>query len=102
MALSDAPVDAFLAVLEYLYTDRAPLEGGDSLGVLVLADRSVLYTDHASLEGGDSLGVLVLADRSVLYTDHAFLEGGDSLDIMLFAANGSVLYTDQCRTTPQE
>ncbi|EDO36553.1 predicted protein [Nematostella vectensis] len=35
----DASLAAFLAVLEYIYTDHAPLETVDPLEVLVLADR---------------------------------------------------------------
>jgi len=31
-------VDTFLAFLEYLYSDHAPIEDGDSVGLLQLAD----------------------------------------------------------------
>ncbi|XP_046584569.1 rho-related protein racA-like isoform X1 [Haliotis rubra] len=31
--------ECFLALLEYLYTDHAPIEGGDAVGILVLADE---------------------------------------------------------------
>jgi len=31
-----------LAILEYLYTDHAPIEEGDSLGIMILADRFCL------------------------------------------------------------
>ena len=32
-------MDTFLALLEYLYTDHAPIEEGDGVGILVLADE---------------------------------------------------------------
>lgn len=32
-------MDNFLALLEYLYTDHAPIEEGDGVGILVLADE---------------------------------------------------------------
>ncbi|XP_071101388.1 rho-related protein racA-like [Haliotis cracherodii] len=31
--------ECFLALLEYIYTDHAPIEGGDAVGILVLADE---------------------------------------------------------------
>ncbi|KAK7482452.1 hypothetical protein BaRGS_00026269 [Batillaria attramentaria] len=37
--IPDTPVDNFLALLEYLYTDHAPIEDGDGVGILVLADE---------------------------------------------------------------
>lgn len=37
--VTDTPVDNFLALLEYLYTDHAPIEEGDSTGILVLANE---------------------------------------------------------------
>ena len=39
MNIPDTPVDTFLALLEYLYTDHSPIEEGDSVGILVLADE---------------------------------------------------------------
>lgn len=37
--IPEASPDTFLALLEYLYTDHAPIEDGDSVGILVLADE---------------------------------------------------------------
>ena len=37
--IPNTPVDTFLALLEYLYTDHAPIEDGDGVGILVLADE---------------------------------------------------------------
>ncbi|KAL8568759.1 hypothetical protein ACOMHN_054546 [Nucella lapillus] len=37
--IPDTPVDTFLALLEYLYTDHAPIEEGDRVGILILADE---------------------------------------------------------------
>jgi len=34
--------DIFLAVLEYIYTDHAPIEDGDAVGIMVLADQYCL------------------------------------------------------------
>jgi Rho family protein len=34
-------LDAFLAFLEYLYTDHAPIEEGDSIGILELSNLYV-------------------------------------------------------------
>ncbi|XP_071100779.1 rho-related protein racA-like [Haliotis cracherodii] len=31
--------ECFLALVEYIYTDHAPIEGGDAVGILVLADE---------------------------------------------------------------
>ncbi|KYQ89609.1 Rho GTPase [Tieghemostelium lacteum] len=35
----DVTYDGFMALLEYLYTAHAPIEDGDSVGILVLANR---------------------------------------------------------------
>ncbi|KAM9998538.1 hypothetical protein ACTFIY_008192 [Dictyostelium cf. discoideum] len=35
----DVTFDSFMAILEYLYTAHAPIEEGDSVGILVLANR---------------------------------------------------------------
>ena len=35
-------LEAFLAFLEYLYTDHAPIEEGDSIGILELSNRYVM------------------------------------------------------------
>lgn len=35
-------MEAFLAFLEYLYTDHAPIEEGDSVGILELSNRYVM------------------------------------------------------------
>jgi Rho family protein len=37
--IPDVSYDNFLALLEYLYTDHAPIESGDSVGLLIAADR---------------------------------------------------------------
>ena len=34
-----ADTETFLALLEYLYTDHAPIDESDSVGILVLADE---------------------------------------------------------------
>jgi len=39
VVISDTPADNFLALLEYLYTDHAPIEEGDSMGILELANE---------------------------------------------------------------
>ena len=38
MEIHETPVDMFLAFLEYLYSDQAPVEDVDSVGLLQLAD----------------------------------------------------------------
>ena len=35
-------LENFLALLEYLYTDHAPIEEGDSVGILELSNKYVL------------------------------------------------------------
>ncbi len=35
-------LESFLAFLEYLYTDHAPIEEGDSIGILELSNRYVM------------------------------------------------------------
>ncbi|XP_074655294.1 rho-related protein racA-like isoform X2 [Tubulanus polymorphus] len=37
--IPDVDEETFLALLEFLYTDHAPIEDGDSVGILVLADQ---------------------------------------------------------------
>ncbi|XP_038077469.1 rho-related protein racA-like isoform X3 [Patiria miniata] len=37
--IEDASPECFLALLEYLYTDHAPIEEGDAVGIMVAADR---------------------------------------------------------------
>jgi Rho family protein len=37
--LQDVTSECFSALLEYLYTDHAPIEDGDSVGIMVLADE---------------------------------------------------------------
>ncbi|KAJ7365818.1 hypothetical protein OS493_002539 [Desmophyllum pertusum] len=37
--IKDASLQSFLALLEYLYTDHAPIEEGDSVDIMILADR---------------------------------------------------------------
>ena len=39
MPIVDTSLENFLALLEYLYTDHAPIEDGDAVGIMVLADR---------------------------------------------------------------
>ena len=39
MTLHDEDQECFQALLEYLYTDHAPIEDGDSVGILTMADR---------------------------------------------------------------
>jgi len=39
VVVSDTPVDNFLALLEYIYTDHSPIEEGDSMGILSLANE---------------------------------------------------------------
>lgn len=39
IVISDTPHDTFLAMLEYLYTDHSPIEEGDSMGILALANE---------------------------------------------------------------
>ena len=40
--ISDVPLDNFLAFLEYLYTDHAPIEEGDCIGILILSNQYVM------------------------------------------------------------
>ena len=40
--IQDASLESFLALLEYLYTDHAPIEEGNSVEIMVLADRFCL------------------------------------------------------------
>ena len=42
MEISNIPLEDFLAFLEYLYTDHAPIEEGDSIGILILSDQYVM------------------------------------------------------------
>ncbi|XP_038076722.1 rho-related protein racA-like isoform X2 [Patiria miniata] len=37
--IEDVSPECFLALLEYLYTDHAPIEEGDAVGIMVAADR---------------------------------------------------------------
>ena len=37
----DTSIENFLAFLEYLYTDHAPIEEGDSIGILELSNKYV-------------------------------------------------------------
>ncbi|XP_071960539.1 rho-related protein racA-like isoform X2 [Antedon mediterranea] len=39
VSITDTNLDNFLALLEYLYTDHSPIEEGDSIGIMILADR---------------------------------------------------------------
>lgn len=39
LKIQNTTCECFLALLEYLYTDHAPIEGGDAVGILVLADE---------------------------------------------------------------
>jgi len=39
VVISDTSAETFLAVLEYMYTDHSPIEEGDSMGILVLANE---------------------------------------------------------------
>jgi len=40
--IQDVSLENFLAILEYLYTDHAPIEEGDSVGIMILANRFCL------------------------------------------------------------
>ncbi|XP_031551057.1 rho-related protein racA-like [Actinia tenebrosa] len=40
--IKEASLESFLAILEYLYTDHAPIEEGDAIDIMVLADRFCL------------------------------------------------------------
>ncbi|KAJ7378706.1 hypothetical protein OS493_021288 [Desmophyllum pertusum] len=42
LRFKDASLQSFLALLEYLYTDHAPIEEGDSVEIMILADRFCL------------------------------------------------------------
>ena len=42
-------LENFLALLEYLYTDHAPIEEGDSVGILELSNKYVLPRLMASV-----------------------------------------------------
>ncbi|XP_033115471.1 rho-related protein racA-like [Anneissia japonica] len=39
VSITDATLENFLALLEYLYTDHSPIEGKDSIGIMILGDR---------------------------------------------------------------
>ena len=39
IAIEDVSLECFLATLEYMYTDHAPIEEGDAVGILVAADQ---------------------------------------------------------------
>jgi Rho family protein len=39
ITISDCAVDTFLPLLEYIYTEHAPIEEGDAVGLLMLSDR---------------------------------------------------------------
>ncbi len=39
ITIPDIPLDTFLCFLEYLYTDDVPIEKGNPLGILKLANR---------------------------------------------------------------
>ncbi|XP_067686081.1 rho-related protein racA-like [Haliotis asinina] len=39
LKIQNTTCECLLALLEYLYTDHAPIEGGDAVGILVLADE---------------------------------------------------------------
>ncbi|XP_064386490.1 rho-related protein racA-like [Halichondria panicea] len=42
ISIPDIPLDTFVCFLEYLYTDHAPIEEGNSMEILKLADRYVM------------------------------------------------------------
>ncbi|XP_064402043.1 rho-related protein racA-like [Halichondria panicea] len=42
ISIPDISLDTFVSFLEYLYTDHAPIEEGDSMGILELANRYVM------------------------------------------------------------
>ncbi|XP_064392713.1 rho-related protein racA-like isoform X2 [Halichondria panicea] len=42
ISVPDIPLDTFVSFLEYLYTDHAPIEEGDSMGILELANRYMM------------------------------------------------------------
>ncbi len=37
--IEETSLECFLALLEYIYTDHSPIEEGDAVGILVIADR---------------------------------------------------------------
>ena len=37
--IEETSLECFLALLEYIYTDHSPIEDGDAVGILVVADR---------------------------------------------------------------
>jgi hypothetical protein len=39
ISISDCAAETFLPLLEYIYTEHAPIEEGDAIGLLMLADR---------------------------------------------------------------
>ncbi|XP_061177740.1 rho-related protein racA-like [Saccostrea echinata] len=69
--LQEVTSECFLVLLEYLYTDHAPIEDVDSVGVLILADECFKLQEVTS--------ECFLALLEYLYTDHANLEDVDSL-----------------------
>ena len=42
VGIPNVPLDNFLAFLEYLYTDHAPIEERDCIGILVLSNQYVM------------------------------------------------------------
>ena len=76
-------MESFLAILEYLYTDHAPIEEGDSEEIMALADRfclprlvslcelyitkkvDVIIRDKVSNGVGDVIRMLLLSQVSV-------------------------------------
>ena len=40
--IEDTSVECFLALLEYIYSDHAPIEDTDSVGLMILANRFCL------------------------------------------------------------
>ena len=76
-------LESFLAYLEYLYTDHAPIEEGDALGILELANQyavphllvSFEFYTSKEVERGTAKGV-AQADLDVISECVFILQGG--------------------------
>jgi Rho family protein len=61
VVIHETTLEVFLAVLEYVYTDHAPIEDGDAVGILILADQFGLTRLVSLCE----LYITLAVDRSV-------------------------------------
>lgn len=79
VVISDTTIETFLAFLEYLYTDHAPIEEGDSIGILELSNKYVTgrlmslcelyiskHVEKATAESISNAGVDIIGEQLII------------------------------------